>query len=199
MGIQEDLTKLAVKANRLFESLGNHVAMLGRLIVSSTPEPPGTVNIMGVPGLHLSWAAEAAARVILKEYSIPDADFRIVAYDSQTAKQILARSGFLARTPVESSASELLDAWQTPKVTFPSEPEFRKPRFKDKIHGVVAAAYGLPFWRDGGLWTTDAYANYVEGKLSFDKPVGFSILQGLEEQQKIAKAAAALQQMNIDW
>ena len=76
---------------------------------------------------------------------------------------------------------------------------FRRPRFKDKMHAVVSAAYGVPFWRSAGLWTTEDYCDYVEGKLTFDKIIGCSIIKGLEERKKLMNTVSVLQSMDVEW
>ena len=173
--------------------------MLGRLCISTTTDLSGAVYIMGIPGLHLLWADEKSARGLLTEYELPEQDFRLLAADEKAAVYIVARAGYVAQQPQKTAATSLLNLWSTPPVTHPDEQRFRKPKFRDKMHGIIAAAYGVPFWKSSGLWCLNEHADYVEGKLSFDKLTGFSVLKGFEERNQLVKTASLLQSIDVEW
>lgn len=167
--------------------------MLGRLVISSHPNPPGCENIMAIPGLHLSFAKEETARKILMEYAVDEK--RIVTLDLETAKRIFARSGYTGEEPQLVTEPKLLDLWEVGKTYDATS----KPRFRQVANGIIAAAMGMPFWKDSGLWTTAICKRYIEGELSFESIAGYGILQGEIEKQVLLRNVEQLNELDINW
>lgn len=169
-------------------------SMLGRMIISSKPKPtPECDEIMAVPGLHLSFAREEHARRLLKEFVYEDV--RMLAFDEETAKALFARSGYLNCQLTQSPVQRLFDIWSVSE----GRDVEKKPRFRQVINGVIAAALGVPFWKDSGLWTTETARRYIEGDLSFDKFLGYSVLAGAIDNQKLVVVAQSLQNLDVEW